>query len=84
MNSLIELWQQLMNDSGPGEPQFRLWLTIHTPEVLREAIIRTATKNAKLNGNMDREYRIRFCSRVANDLKFKNIDFGKASPACVR
>jgi hypothetical protein len=81
MNIFIELWQQLMSGSTPPESQFRLWFSIHSPEILREAIIRTATKNAKLNGNMDSDYRVKFCSRVANDLTFRRIEFATAGAA---
>lgn len=82
MNSFTELWKELMTGSAPSESQFRIWLSIHAPDVLREAIIRTATKNAKMDGKMDLNYRVRFCSRVANDLTFKNIEFTKAGSAC--
>jgi hypothetical protein len=84
MKSLIELWQRLMDGNTPLESQFLFWLSIHTPEVLREAIIRTATKNAKMDGKMDLNYRLRFCSRVANDLTFKRIEFMKGAACSVR
>lgn len=77
-NELLNLWRDLLGEPVPSETQFRLWAATHTPDVLREAIIRTATKNLKLSGSMDADYRVKFCSRVANDLTHRRINFKAA------
>lgn len=70
MNELQNLWNELLGNV-PLESQFRLWLATHRPENLREAIVATAIKNTKMQGRMDVDYRIKYCSSVANRLTFQ-------------
>lgn len=43
MNELIELWKRTLGEP-PTEAQFAIWEGLHTPEVMKRAILRTLTK----------------------------------------
>jgi hypothetical protein len=63
MQELIKLWQSLLG-APPAEEQFTVWLAMHTHEVIRLAIARTAAKNLSVGKTMDSDYKIRFASKV--------------------
>lgn len=63
MRELIELWATMLG-TPPSEEQFTVWLALHSPEIVRQGIIRTAAKNLSLGKTMDSDYRIRFASKV--------------------
>src|SRR5579872_1436530 len=62
---LKELWATLLGNT-PSQFQFALWLVKHRPEIVREAIIKTAQKNLEMGGTMSEEHRVRFASSVMN------------------
>jgi hypothetical protein len=63
MQELIKLWQSLLG-APPAEEQFTVWLALHTVEVIRLAIVKTAAKNLSVGKTMDTDYKIRFASKV--------------------
>jgi hypothetical protein len=64
MRELIQLWHRLLGEP-PTEDQFTLWTALHTPEVVRQAILKTAAKDLSLGKTMSLDYKIRFASKVA-------------------
>jgi hypothetical protein len=67
--ALKELWLSLMPGICPDAKQFAVWLSLHPLERVVYGTNRTASKFAKLNGEMTLEHAVRFCSKVANTLK---------------
>jgi hypothetical protein len=65
---LQKAWELIFNCGAPDDAQFSLWLIKHDLSIVRKAIGVTAMKFKKLNGQMDREYLIRFASAVMNRL----------------
>ena len=63
MRELIELWAKTLG-TPPSDEQFAVWTAKHASEVVRLAILATATRNLKLNRAMDADYKIRFASKV--------------------
>jgi hypothetical protein len=63
LTDLIELWKRTIGDP-PTPQQFELWLALHTPEVVRKGIIKSATKNLNLGGQMSLDRLVRFASSV--------------------
>lgn len=63
MEELIRLWTKVLGDS-PGTAQFEIWMALHTPEVVRVGILRTAAKDLSLGKTMSLDYKIRFASKV--------------------
>ena len=63
LEMLRQLWAQTIGPP-PMPEQFGLWSALHTEEVIRQAILRTARKNIDLDGTMSPEYKVRFASRV--------------------
>ena len=58
-----ELWRSTLG-CPPMLEQFGLWAALHTEDVIKKGILRTARKNIELGGAMSQEYRVRFASRV--------------------
>lgn len=58
-----ELWARTI-DTLPADEQFGLWRELHVPEVVKQAILRTARKNLEMNGTMTPDHRVRFASKV--------------------
>lgn len=79
MPELIDLWQQTMGDS-PTPEQFAIWTASHSPDVMRRAILKTATKNQTLAGQMTQDHRIRFASRVMITLTEQAIENARNRP----
>ncbi len=48
----------------PADEQFTVWAALHTPEVVRHGILRTAAKDLSLGKTMTLDYKIRFASKV--------------------
>jgi len=67
--ALKQLWCSLMSDLCPDERQFLVWLNLHPVDRMAYSVRRTASKNVKLKGTMTQEHAVRFCSKVANNLK---------------
>lgn len=63
MEELIQLWTKMLGDL-PGTAQFEIWMALHTPEVVRLGILRTAAKNLSLGETMSLDYKVRFASKV--------------------
>jgi hypothetical protein len=63
MRQLIELWTALLGTS-PADEQFTVWAALHTPEVVRQGILKTAAKDLSLGKTMTLDYKIRFASKV--------------------
>lgn len=61
--TMQELWRSTLG-CPPMLEQFGLWAALHTEDVIKKAILRTARKNIELGGTMSQEYRVRFASRV--------------------
>jgi hypothetical protein len=62
-HSLKMLWAKMLA-TPPADDQFGLWAEMHTNEVIREAILKTAAKNMSLGKTMDQNYKVRFASKV--------------------
>jgi hypothetical protein len=62
--TMQELWRSTLGEP-PMLEQFGVWAAMHTEDVVRLAILRTARKNISLNGTMSLEYKMRFASKVA-------------------
>lgn len=63
MSELKILWEQFLGELPSGK-QFDLWFALHTPEVVRRGILKTAQKNLSMGSTMDADYKIRFASKV--------------------
>jgi hypothetical protein len=63
MRELKELWEKMLG-TPPAKEQFTLWSALHTEEVVRLAILKTAAKDLSLGKKMDFDYKIRFASKV--------------------
>lgn len=64
MNSeLINLWTTTLG-TPPMQEQFGLWSALHTSDVVRQGILRTARKNIELKGTMTPEHKVKFASKV--------------------
>ncbi len=57
------LWRQLLGDP-PSDEQWTVWATLHTPEVITQAIAKTAGKNLSLGKTMSLNYKTAFASKV--------------------
>jgi hypothetical protein len=60
---LVNLWERTLG-TLPPEQQFVIWSESHTPDIVRQAILKTATKNQTMNGGMSQDHKIRFASKV--------------------
>jgi hypothetical protein len=63
MRELINLWERTLG-SPPPEQQFVIWTESHASDIVRQAILKTATKNQTMNGTMCANHKIRFASKV--------------------
>jgi hypothetical protein len=62
-DELIQLWEQVMG-SPPDPEQFAIWQGLHSVDIIRRSILRTAIKNQKVGGMMPQDYRIRYASKT--------------------
>jgi hypothetical protein len=58
----------------PEEEQFTVWSALHTEEVVRLAIMKTAAKDLSLGKTMSPDYKIRFASKVMLTQTERNAD----------
>ena len=63
MRQLINLWERTLGTS-PAEQQFVIWSESHAADIVRQAILKTATKNQSIGGSMSEDHKIRFASKV--------------------
>jgi hypothetical protein len=63
MLELINLWKRTLG-ALPAEQQFVIWTESHPADIVRQAILKTATKNQTMGGTMSEDHRVRFASRV--------------------
>jgi hypothetical protein len=63
MRQLKDLWTTMLG-TPPADEQFSLWAALHTPEVVRQGILKTAAKDLSLGKTMTLDYKIRFASKV--------------------
>jgi hypothetical protein len=57
------LWHQLLGEI-PSDQQVDLWSALHTPEVIRRGILKTAQKNMSFGSTMSADHKLRFASKV--------------------
>ncbi len=63
MRQLVQLWKTMLG-TPPADEQFAVWAALHTPEVVRKAILTTAAKDLSLGKTMTLDYKTRFASKV--------------------
>jgi hypothetical protein len=63
LNELKTLWKRMLG-TPPSDEQFEVWTALHTLEVVRQAIVRTAAKDLSLGKTMTADFKIRFASKV--------------------
>jgi hypothetical protein len=63
MRELINLWERTLG-TPPPEQQFIIWSESHAADIVRRAILKTATKNQTMGGMMDADHKVRFASKV--------------------
>ncbi|MGA8313391.1 MAG: hypothetical protein WB755_25435 [Terriglobales bacterium] len=63
MRELINLWTKTLG-TPPADEQFTVWAALHSPEIVRKAILTTAAKDLSLGKTMTLDYKIRFASKV--------------------
>jgi len=72
IEALKGLWASLMPGAPvPTSQQLNTWLGMHSADNLLAAIQATAKKYRILNNEMSKEWMLRYCSSVANNLKVK-------------
>jgi hypothetical protein len=65
------LWAKTLGEL-PNDEQFFLWTNLHTLEVVRQAILKTAGKNLQMGKTMTAEHKVRFASKVMLTLTAQN------------
>jgi hypothetical protein len=70
-NTLKALWEKTLGVS-PTDEQFYLWTNLHTLEVVRQAILKTAGKNLQMGKTMTEEHKVRFASKVMLTITSQN------------
>ena len=63
MHQLTSLWERTLG-TLPAEQQFVIWSESHAANIVRQAILKTATKNQTMGGTMSQDHKIRFASKV--------------------
>jgi len=63
MNEFKVLWTKLLGEL-PSDQQFELWFALHTPEIVRQGILKTAQKNLSIGSVMDTDRKVRFAAKV--------------------
>lgn len=63
MRQLKDLWATMLG-TPPADEQFAVWTALHTPEVVRQGILKTAAKDLSLGKTMTLDYKTRFASKV--------------------
>ncbi len=73
MRQLINLWERTLG-TPPSEQQFVIWSESHTPDIVRQAILKTATKSQIMAGTMSDSHKVRFASKVMITLSAQRED----------
>ena len=73
MRQLINLWTTMLG-KRPEDEQFTVWSALHTEEVIRLAIMKTAAKDLSLGKTMSPDYKVRFASKVMLTQTERNAD----------
>lgn len=63
MCQLRNLWTTMLG-TPPADEQFTVWAALHSPDVVRQGILKTAAKDLSLGKTMTLDYKIRFASKV--------------------
>jgi hypothetical protein len=63
LSDLKTLWQSVLG-TPPEDAQFIVWTEMHSYDVVRRGITKTAQKNLQLHGTMQALYKIKFASSV--------------------
>lgn len=69
---LETLWAQVLPVPAPPQQQFQLWLRLHSPRIVRAALLETSKKTLTAPGDWDQNRAIRFASAVMNSREGKN------------
>jgi hypothetical protein len=67
MRELMTLWERTLG-ALPSEQQFVIWAESHAEDIVRKAILKTATKNQMLDGTMTQDHKVRGASKVMTTL----------------
>ena len=62
-DELKGLWERLLG-TAPEDAQFEIWTALHSPEVVKNAILKTGAKDLSLGRTMTADYKVRFASKV--------------------
>jgi hypothetical protein len=73
MRQLKALWEKMLG-TPPADYQFTVWTALHTEEVVRLAILKTAAKDLSLGKKMYFYYKILFASKVMLTQTERNAD----------
>jgi hypothetical protein len=82
MRQLINLWERTLG-TPPSEQQFVIWSESHDAKIVRQAILKTATKNQQMGGTMSEDHKIRFASKVMLTLSAQREE-NAANRECLR
>jgi hypothetical protein len=63
MRELRTLWERTLG-TPPADQQFVIWAESHDADIVRQAILKTATKNLTMGGTMSADHKVRFASKV--------------------
>jgi hypothetical protein len=71
--ALIAQWNYLLPGRSIDPFQISVWQRLHPFARIVAAVEKTAKKSAQLSGRMSADHLIRFCSKVANNLKTQSL-----------
>ena len=63
MRELKSLWERTLG-TPPADEQFIIWVESHQRDIVRRAVLKTATKNQTMAGTMSLDHKVRFASKV--------------------
>ena len=63
MRELKSLWERTLG-TPPADEQFIIWVESHQRDIVRRAVLKTATKNQTMGGTMSLDHKVRFASKV--------------------
>jgi hypothetical protein len=69
---LTELWAGSITSYMPSEAQWNIWLSLHSPETMLKAVLKTIKRWTKLDGAMNADYLVRYTSSLANKITGDN------------
>jgi hypothetical protein len=71
--ALCAMWNNFLPERSIDPYQFYVWLRLHEFSHVAEAIDRTVRKYTKVRGQMTADHLVRFCSKIANNLKAQSL-----------